>query len=145
MSKVTNRSVRVEDTENYKNVVYANIPQDQILAVTRQLRAAGYQPYAINIERMPVSFSAKQKESLPKSLSLEDGRKVENISLRNVNGQWLMSANLDGKPLPERELTKEDAVTFKHGQNTISDIVHKYYNHNFNRTQEETIKRRMSR
>ena len=39
----------------------------------------------------------------------------------------MMSANIDGKPLPEREVTREDATVFKQGQQTMSDIVLKYY------------------
>ena len=59
--------------------------------------------------------------------SLDDGRKLEDINLRNANGRWMMSATIDGKPLPEREVTREDATVFKQGQQTMSDIVLKYY------------------
>ena len=45
--------------------------------------------------------------------SLGDGRRLEDINLRNANGRWMMSANIDGKPLPEREVTREDATVFR--------------------------------
>ena len=59
--------------------------------------------------------------------SLDDGRRIEDINLRNDNGRWMMSAHIDGKPLPEREVTREDATVFKQGQQTMADIVLKYY------------------
>ena len=126
-AKVTNRSLRVIDTESQKNVVYTNVPQEQFPEVTRQLRTAGFQPIAVNSEGMPVSIGAEQKAATPKSVSLDDGRRLEDINLRNTNGRWMMSANIDGKPLPEREVTREDATVFKQGQQTMSDIVLKYY------------------
>ena len=126
-AKVTNRSLRVIDTESQQNVVYANVPQEQFPEVTRQLRMAGFQPIAVNSEGMPVSIGAEQKAATPKSVSLGDGRRLEDINLRNDNGRWMMSATIDGKPLPEREVTREDATVFKQGQQTMSDIVLKYY------------------
>ena len=126
-AKVTNRSLRVIDTESQKNVVYANVPQEQFPEGTRQLRMAGFQPLAVNSEGMPVSITNEQKAATPKSVSLEDGRRLEGINLRNANGKWMMSAKIDGKPLPEREVTREDATVFKQGQQTMSDIVLKYY------------------
>ncbi len=62
-----------------------------------------------------------------REVSLDDGRKLEDINLRNANGRWMMSATIDGKPLPEREVTREDATVFKQGQQTMADIVLKYY------------------
>ena len=59
--------------------------------------------------------------------SLDDGRRLEDINLRNANGRWMMSATIDGKPLPEWEVTREDATVFKQGQQTMADIVLKYY------------------
>ncbi|MBR6980044.1 MAG: hypothetical protein IKH88_09450 [Prevotella sp.] len=45
--------------------------------------------------------------------SLGDGRRIEDINLRNANGKWMMSATIDGKPLREREVTREDATVFR--------------------------------
>ena len=145
-AKVTNRSLRVIDTESQKNVVYANVPQEQFPEVTRQLRMAGFQPIAVNSEGMPVSIGAEQKVATPKSVSLEDGRRLEDINLRNANGRWMMSATIDGKPLPEREVTREDATVFKQGQQTMSDIVLKYYAEDLSHPQpSQTVKHSLGR
>ena len=145
-AKVTNRSLRVIDTESQKNVVYANVPQEQFPEVTRQLRMAGFQPLAVNSEGMPVSIGAEQKAATPKSVSLGDGRRLEDINLRNDNGRWMMSATIDGKPLPEREDTREDATVFKQGQQTMSDIVLKYYAEDLSHPQpSQTVKHSLER
>ena len=135
MSKVTNRSLKVVDTENHQNVVYANIPQDQIQEITQQLRKAGFQPFAVNTDGQPVSLATGHKVVPARLMALEDGRKVENVNLRNDNGKWLMAASIDGKPLPEREVTHDDAVIFKQGQQAMADIVLKYYANDFNQPQ----------
>ena len=145
-AKVTNRSLRVIDTESQKNVVYANVPQEQFPEVTRQLRTAGFQPIAVNSDGMPVSIGAEQKAATPKTVSLDDGRRLEDINLRNANGKWMMSATIDGKPLPEREVTREDATVFKQGQQTMSDIVLKYYADDFSHPQpSQTVKHSLGR
>ena len=145
-AKVTNRSLRVIDTESQKNVVYANVPQEQFPEITRQLRMAGFQPIAVNSEGIPVSIGAEQKAATPKSVSLEDGRRLEDINLRNANGRWMMSANIDGKALPEREVTREDATTFKQGQQTMADIVLKYYAEDLSHPQpSQTVKHSLGR
>ena len=145
-AKVTNRSLRVIDTESQQNVVYANVPQEQFPEVTRQLRMAGFQPIAVNSEGMPVSIGAEQKAATPKSVSLGDGRRLEDINLRNDNGRWMMSATIDGKPLPEREVTREDATVFKQGQQTMSDIVLKYYAEDLSHPQpSQTVKHSLGR
>ena len=145
-AKVTNRSLRVIDTESQQNVVYANVPQEQFPEVTRQLRMAGFQPIAVNSEGMPVSIGAEQKAATPKSVSLDDGRRLEDINLRNANGKWMMSATIDGKPLPEREVTREDATVFKQGQQTMSDIVLKYYAEDLSHPQpSQTVKHSLGR
>ena len=145
-AKVTNRSLRVIDTESQQNVVYANVPQEQFPEVTRQLRMAGFQPIAVNSEGMPVSIGAEQKVATPKTVSLGDGRRLEDINLRNDNGRWMMSANIDGKPLPEREVTREDATTFKQGQQTMADIVLKYYAEDLSHPQpSQTVKHSLGR
>ena len=138
MSKVTNRSLKVVDTESHKNVVYANIPQDQIQEITQQLRKAGFQPFAVNTDGQPVSLVTGQKVVPARLMALDDGRKVENVNLRNDNGRWLMAASIDGKPLPEREVTHDDAVIFKQGQQAMADIVLKYYANDFNSTQTQS-------
>ena len=145
-AKVTNRSLRVIDTESQKNVVYANVPQEQFPEVTRQLRTAGFQPIAVNSEGKAVGIAEEQKVAPQRTVALTDGRKLEDISLRNANGKWLMSANIDGKALPEREVTREDATTFKQGQQTMSDIVLKYYDEDLSQPQQPpTSKRGMGR
>ena len=145
-AKVTNRSLRVIDTESQQNVVYANVPQEQFPEVTRQLRTAGFQPIAVNSEGMPVSIGAEQKAATPKSVSLDDGRRLEDINLRNTNGKWMMSATIDGKPLPEREVTREDATVFKQGQQTMADIVLKYYADDLSQPQpSQTVKHSLGR
>jgi hypothetical protein len=83
-----------------------------------------------------------QKAATPKMVSLDDGRRLEDINLRNANGRWMMSANIDGKPLPEREVTREDATVFKEGQQTMSDIVLKYYADNLQPTPVARSKKR---
>ncbi len=127
MSKITNRSLRVIDTETQSNVVYANVPQDQILDIGRQLRMAGFQPVAVNSEGRAVSIEGAQKTAAPRSVALTDGRKVDDINLRNVNGRWMMSATIDGKPLPEREVSRSDAAVFKQSRQTMSDVVLRCY------------------
>ena len=145
-AKVTNRSLKVIDTETQNNVVYANVPQEQIQDVARQLRMAGFQPIAVNSEGMTVSIGAGQKAVTPKSVSLDDGRRLEDINLRNANGKWMMSANIDGKALPEREVTREDATTFKQGQQTMADIVLKYYAEDLSHPQpSQTVKHSLGR
>ena len=146
MSKITNRSLRVIDTDNLKNVVYANVPQEQIVDITKQLRKAGFQPFAVNSEGTKVNISEEQKIAPQKSLALTDGRRVDDINLRNVNGKWMMTANIDGKPLPEREITREDATIFKQGQQTMSGVVLKYYADDINPQQQtQNNKRNMGR
>lgn len=137
--------MRVIDTESQKNVVYANVPQEQFPEVTRQLRTAGFLPLAVNSEGMPVSIGAEQKAATPKTVSLEDGRRLEDINLRNANGKWMMSATINGKPLPEREVTREDATTFKQGQQTMSDIVLKYYADDLSQPRQHTARYGMGR
>lgn len=127
MSKVTNRTLKVQDIEGQKNVIYASIPEDQIEAVFKLLRSKGFQPYAINANGEPVSIVPEQKIYNPKSVSLEDGRRVDDISLRNSNGKWIMTASIDGKPMPQKEVSEVDARTFKHGQQTMTDILTKYF------------------
>ncbi|MBR0539065.1 MAG: hypothetical protein IJK36_02430 [Bacteroidales bacterium] len=144
MSKITNRSIKVTDTESQKNVIYSIIPDDQIQAVFRQLRSKGFQPFAVNTRGEPVSVMLEQKISTPKSVSLDDGRKIEDIQLRNANGKWLMTANLDGKPMPQREISMEDARTFKQGQQTMSDILTKYFSNDLT-TQDTSQKKGMGR
>ena len=145
-AKVTNRSLKVIDTETQNNVVYANVPQEQIQDVARQLRMAGFQPIAVNSEGMTVSIGAGQKAATPKSVSLDDGRRLEDINLRNANGKWMMSANIDGKALPEREVTREDATVFKQGQQTMADIVLKYYAEDLSHPQpSQTVKHSLGR
>ena len=144
-AKVTNRSLRVIDTESQKNVVYANVPQEQFPEVTRQLRTAGFQPIAVNSDGMPVSIGAEQKAATPKTVSLDDGRRLEDINLRNANGKWMMSATIDGKPLPEREVTREDATVFKQGQQTMSDIVLKYYADDLRQPRQHSARNGMGR
>ena len=134
MSKVTNRSLKVVVTENRQNVVYANIPQDQIQEITQQLRKAGFQPFAVNTDGQPVSL-ATQKVVPARLMTLDDGRMVENVNMRNDNGIWVMAASIDGKPLPEREVSHDDAIVFKQGQQTMADIVLKYYANDFNQPQ----------
>ena len=134
MSKVTNRSLKVVDTENRQNVVYANIPQDQIQEITQQLRKAGFQPFAVNTDGQPVSLTT-QKVVPARLMALDDGRMVENVNLRNDNGKWVMAASIDGKPLPEREVSHDDAIVFKQGQQAMADIILKYYANDFNQPQ----------
>lgn len=146
MSKVTNRSLKVIDTDTRKNVVYANVPQEQILDIFRQLRKAGFQPLAVNSEGKAVGIAEEQKVAPQRTVPLTDGRKLEDISLRNANGKWLMTANIDGKPLPEREITRDDATIFKQGQQTMSDIVLKYYTDDFSHPQpSQTVKHSLGR
>ena len=145
MSKITNRSLRVIDTEKQKNVIYANVSHDQISEITRMLRKEGYQPFAINGDGQPVTLSTEQNVKPPKSMALADGRIVDEIALRNAEGKWLMSANINGTPLPEREISHKDAVAFKQGQQNMSNIVFKYYAQDFNQTQEEAHKRSLTR
>jgi len=130
----------VIDTESQQNVVYANVPQEQFPEVTRQLRTAGFQPLAVNSDGMPVSIGTEQKAATPKSVSLEDGCRLEDINLRNDNGRWMMSTNIDGKALPEREVTREDATVFKQGQQTMSDIVLKYYADDFSQPRQHAAR-----
>ena len=145
MSKVTNRSLKVIDTDTRKNVVYANVPQEQILDIFRQLRKAGFQPLAINSEGKAIGIADEQKVAPQRTVALTDGRKLVDISLRNANGKWLMTANIDGKPLPEREITRDDATVFKQGQQTMSDIVLKYYTDNLSQTRQHSTKNGMGR
>ena len=145
MSKITNRSIKVTDTENQKNVIYSIIPDDQIQSVFRQLRLKGFQPFAVNTKGEPVSVMPEQKISTPKSVALDDGRKIEDIQLRNANGKWLMTANLDGKPMPQREISMEDARTFKQGQQTMSDILTKYFSNDLTTSQDTSTKKGMGR
>ena len=146
MSKVTNRSLKVIDTDTRKNVVYANVPQEQILDIFRQLRKAGFQPLAVNSDGKSVGIAEEQKVAPQRTVALTDGRKLEDINLRNANGKWLMTANIDGKPLPEREITRDDATVFKQGQQTMSDIVLKYYTDELSQGQQpQTNKRGQSR
>lgn len=49
-----------------------------------------------------------------------------------------MTASIEGKPLLEREVTHDDAVVFKQGQQTIADIVLKYYANDINATQTQS-------
>ena len=142
MSKVTNRSLKVIDTDTRKNVVYANVPQEQILDIFRQLRKAGFQPLAVNSEGKAVGIADEQKVAPQRTVALTDGRKLEDISLRNANGKWLMTANIDGKPLPEREITRDDATIFKQGQQTMSDIVLKYYTDDLSQGQQPQTNKR---
>ena len=136
MSKVTNRSLKVIDTEEQKNVIYAGIPEDQIEAVFRQLRNRGFQPFAINTKGEPVSITPEQKNSTLKSVTLEDGRKVENISLKNAGDKWIMTANIDGKPMPQREVSEGDAKTFKQGQQNMAVILTKYFKNDLSQQQD---------
>ena len=137
MSKVTNRTLKVQDIEGQKNVVYAGgIPEDQIEAVFRQLRNRGFQPFAINTNGEPVSITPEQKNSTLKSVTLEDGRKVENISLKNAGDKWIMTANIDGKPMPQREVSEGDAKTFKQGQQNMADILTKYFKNDLSQQQD---------
>lgn len=145
MSKITNRSIKVTDTENQKNVIYSIIPDDQIQSVFRLLRLKGFQPFAVNSKGEPVSIMPEQKISTPKSVALDDGRKIEDIQLRNANGKWLMTANLDGKPMPQREISMEDARTFKQGQQTMSDILTKYFSNDLTTSQDTSTKKGMGR
>ena len=140
MSKVTNRSLKVTDTDTKKNVIYASIPEDQIQTTFKQLRARGFQPFAINTKGEPVSIVPEQKVSNPKSIALEDGRRVDDISLRNTGGKWIMTASIDGKPMPQREISMEDAKTFKQGQQTMSDILTKYFKYDIAQQQDSTKK-----
>ena len=133
------------DTESQQNVVYANVPQKQFPEVTRQLRTAVFQPIAVNSDGIPVSIGAGQKATTPKTVSLEDGRRIEDINLRNDNGRWMMSANIDGKPLPEREVTREDATVFKEGQQTMSDIVLKCYADDLSQPRQHATRNGMGR
>ena len=66
-------------------MVYANVPQEQFSEVTRQL------PIAVNSEGMPVSIGADQKAATPKSVSLDDDHRLEDINLRNANGRLNLS------------------------------------------------------
>ena len=136
MSKVTNRSLKVIDTEEQKNVIYAGIPEDQIEAVFRQLRNRGFQPFAVNTKGEPVSITPEQKNSTLKSVTLEDGRKVENISLKNAGDKWIMTANIDGKPMPQREVSEGDAKTFKQGQQNMAVILTKYFKNDLSQQQD---------
>ena len=54
----------------------------------------------------------------------------------------ILSANIDGKPLPEREVTREDATVFKQGQQTMSDIVLKYFTDDLSQEQLTQTNRR---
>ena len=145
MSKITNRSLRVIDTENYKNMVHANVPQEQIREITLMLRKNGFQSFAANTDGKIVNINTDQKVKPPKSMALSDGRKVEDISLRNSGGKWLMTANIDGKPLPEREISHKDATVFKRGQQDMSEIVLKYYANDFNTLQQDSPKHSIKR
>lgn len=64
------------------------------------------------------------------------------IRLRNANGKWMMSANIESKHLPEREITRDDATAFKQGLQTMSDIVLKHYADYLTQAQQPQTNRR---
>ena len=53
--------------------------------------------------------------------------RIDDFFIRNVNGDWRLSANIDGKRMPEISIPHEDVVAYKHGRMTQEEITLKSY------------------
>ena len=52
---------------------------------------------------------------------------IDDFFIRNVNGDWRLSANIDGRRMPEISIPHEDVVAYKHGRMTQEEITLKSY------------------
>ena len=52
---------------------------------------------------------------------------IDDFFIRNANGDWRLSANIDGRRMPEISIPHEDVVAYKHGRMTQEEIALKSY------------------
>ena len=64
-------------------------------------------------------------------------RKVEDFSLRNVNGDWRLYATIDNHRMPEISIPKQDAVDYKMGRMSQQDLTLKAYSDLLSQRQEQ--------
>ena len=53
--------------------------------------------------------------------------KIEDFFLRNVGGDWRLSANIDGRKMPEISVPHNDVVEYKHGRMSHEEFALKSY------------------
>jgi hypothetical protein len=53
--------------------------------------------------------------------------KIEDFFLRNVSGDWRLSASIDGKKMPEISVPHNDVVEYKHGRMSQESLTLKSY------------------
>lgn len=68
--------------------------------------------------------------------------KIDDFFIRNVNGEWRLSANIDGKKMPEVTAAHNDVVEYKHGRISKEEISIKTYGDLLNNKQEQSHNRR---
>ncbi len=67
--------------------------------------------------------------------------KIDDFFIRNVNGEWRLSANIDGKKMPEVTAAHNDVVEYKHGRISKEEISIKTYGDLLNNKQEQSHNR----
>ena len=67
--------------------------------------------------------------------------KIDDFFIRNVNGEWRLSANIDGKKMPEVTAAHNDVVEYKHGRMSKEEISIKTYGDVLNNKQEQSHNR----
>ncbi len=70
---------------------------------------------------------AISKMDKTRSIKHPDQHAVDDFFLRNVNGDWRLSANIDGKKMPEISVAHNDVVEYKHGRMSQEEITLKSY------------------
>lgn len=79
--------------------------------------------------RLLVSHAeTKLGTSLPMSQdTAAPAHKIEDFFLRNVSGDWRLSASIDGKKMPEISVPHDDVVEYKHGRMSQESLTLKSY------------------
>jgi antirestriction protein ArdC len=79
--------------------------------------------------RLLVSHAeAKLGTALPMSQDTPTpAHKIEDFFLRNVGGDWRLSASIDGKKMPEISVPHNDVVEYKHGRMSQESLTLKSY------------------
>ena len=130
-------------TEKHNNVQQTS---QQTETPTQQTSVIGGAQSDESTQQMQQQIATANVSSVAVSPQQDNTNKIiEDFSLRNVRGEWVLSATVNGEQLKEVSIPHENAVQYKNGQITQEDLIIKSYGNQLDQSQSQNQNKDRSR
>lgn len=124
MAKVANRSLKIMDTNKRVNMEYYSMTPDQKDFVIDKMRKAGFLPVVIDQKGQVIGEG--KKDIVIEAMTTSNGRRFEQMSIKETDGRWMLNGIMDGVKMTPREMSRDDAYSYMDGRKSIANILEKY-------------------